>query len=645
MTRNLGAILGIITMIFYACAGMTKKPRNLKSADENLHVQIGTDAMGQPFFLVYHQDALLLDTSYLGVRLEDLDMSQNMSIREISPAKVVVDNYRLLHGKKADIQYEALQYQIIFEHSDGYPLVYLFNLSKDGLAFSYQIPDARLDTVSVLQEIATYGFLDATMAWMQPMSEAKSGWRETNPSYEEHYLLEVPFSTQSPIGEGFVFPALFRTDSTWLLLSEANVHRNYCGSRLRYDSTLNAMSLSFPQAAEVFPGGALHPNGRTPFVSPWRTIAIGTLADIVGSTLGTDLATPASTLDTDFIKGGLSSWSWVLLKDDFTNYETSRAFIDYAAEMNWPYCLIDADWDWKIGYDRMQELIDYAATKDVRILLWYNSSGSWNSTTYTPKNKLVDPRERKAEVARLQQMGVAGLKVDFFGGDGQSMIAYYHDILQDAADHQLMLNFHGATLPRGWHRTYPNLMTVEAIKGQEFITFEQANADMQPSHCTVIPFTRNVYDPMDFTPMVLDSIPNIERRTTSSFELALPILFTSGIQHIAEIPAGMQKMPIHLQEFLQDIPTLWDESKLLQGFPGKEVVLGRRKGSTWFIVGINGEQKPKSVELDLEFAEFTTGILYSDNGGDIPQRTSFATSRLDVQIPAYGGFVIKLEKE
>ena len=298
-------------------------------------------------------------------------------------------------------------------------------------------------------------------------------------------------------------------NDNWVLISETNVHRNYCGSKLQFDEELEALRVTFPQEEERFPGGELYPNGNLPMMSPWRTLAVGQLGNIVENTLGTDLAAPAITAKVDYVKSGLSSWSWVLLKDDFTNYETSRKFIDYAAAMHWPYCLIDADWDWKIGYEKMQELVDYAAEKKVKILLWYNSSGDWNSTTYTPKSKLVDPQDRKKEFARLQQMGVAGCKIDFFGGDGQSMIAYYHDILKDAADHDLMVNFHGATLPRGWHRTYPNLMTVEAIKGEEFITFEQVNADRQPSHCAVIPFTRNVYDPMDFTPMVLDSIPNI----------------------------------------------------------------------------------------------------------------------------------------
>ncbi|MCB0643307.1 MAG: glycoside hydrolase family 97 catalytic domain-containing protein, partial [Phaeodactylibacter sp.] len=211
----------------------------------------------------------------------------------------------------------------------------------------------------------------------------------------------------------------------------------------------------------------------------------------------------------------------------------------------------------------------------------------------------------------------------------------------DAADHQLLLNFHGATLPRGWHRTYPNLMTVEAIKGQEFITFEQVNADLQPAHCAVIPFTRNVYDPMDFTPMVLDSIPNIRRRTTTAFELALPILFTSGVQHIAEIPEGMRKMPQPVVELLKSIPTQWDESRFLEGYPGKFICLARRKGDTWYIVGINGETSDRTFDLDLSFTGNAAGTLFFDGDSDLPANRRLEMGPVQIAVQPHGGFLIK----
>jgi hypothetical protein len=262
---------------------------------------------------------------------------------------------------------------------------------------------------------------------------------------------------------------------------------------------------------------------------------------------------------------------------------------------------------------------------------------------------MLTHESRVAEFDRLKAIGVAGLKVDFFGGDGQSMIGYYHDILTDAAPYGFAMNFHGATLPRGWQRTYPHLMTMEAIRGLEFVTFEQANADQEPTHATVLPFTRNVFDPMDFTPVVLDRIRNIERRTTSAFELALSVLFTSGVQHYAEIPEGMAKAPTYVREFLQHVPSVWDDTKFLDGYPGKFVVLARQGDGRWYAAGINAEDAPRTLALELkELGGMNTGTLITDgDGGNLSFRTKRvelgSDKALEVTLAPRGGFVLVLE--
>lgn len=635
----------VIYTLLFACLFVVwscelEQNTTLTNAEKSISVELGFDAAQSPFYTIKYLDKIVLDTSYLGLKTEGEDFSKNLKLTNISKTKTITDNYSMLHGKQQNIHYEAEQYVITYENKNGHTLECVLNISKNGVAFKYILPKG--ENIKIIAENTTYGFdKTSTKSWLQPMSRAKTGWKQTNPSYEEHYKIGVPIDTKSEIGEGYVYPALFESAETWLLISEANLHRNYCGTRLVFDDEIGQMRVTFPQEEEVFPNGELLPNGKMPFETPWRIIAIGDLKTVTESTLGTDLAAPAIEMNTDFVSSGLASWSWVLLKDDFTNYETSMKFIDYASEMNWQYCLIDADWDKKIGYKKMQELVDYAKTKNVKILLWFNSSGIWNETTYSPKGELVTAKLRKATFGKLEKMGVAGVKVDFFGGDGQSMIAYYHDMFKDAADHNLLVNCHGATLPRGWHRTYPNLMTIEAIKGQEFITFFQENADLQPSHCAVIPFTRNVFDPMDFTPMVLHKIPNIERKTTMAFELALPTLFTSGVQHIAETPEGMTNVPEFVVNYLKDIPTQWDEMKFISGYPGKEVVIARRKSKTWFISGINGEATEKSFDLDLSFAENSTGVLFEDDEQTISQK-EIQNEKLKITVQAYGGFVIKI---
>jgi hypothetical protein len=298
----------------------------------------------------------------------------------------------------------------------------------------------------------------------------------------------------------------------------------------------------------------------------------------------------------------------------------------------------------------MKELVDYAAAKNVGMLVWYNSAGDWNTVKYTPKGKLLTPQSRAAEFGRLQKMGIKGVKIDFFGGDGQSVIKYYLEILNDAAKYKLMVNFHGATLPRGWHRTYPNLVTTEAVRGFEMITFGQADADLEATHCAMLPFTRNAFDPMDFTPMNLYKIPTkVVRKTTGSFELALSVLFLSGIQHFAESPEGMSHIPDHVKTFLRELPDQWAESKFIDGYPGKLIVVARKSAKgQWYVSGINGENTPKELTLDLSSLKSAKGGQLITDG---EEEHSFASraisaaevSRFPVKIKPNGGFVIVLQ--
>jgi len=634
-------VLIIVLSLLSVSCNQKKESLQFENEKQTLKVNFSLDSNRTPYYQVLYNNKIILDTSQLGIIREDANFYTDMSIINIDGPNAIKDSYTMLQGKQKNITYLANQYTVHLKNKTGNLMDIIFQLSDDGIAFRYNFPETSSDLKKIAEEKTTYNLINNTSAWLQPMSKAKTGWESTNPSYEEHYEMDVPVNTKSQIGEGWVYPALFKSGTTWLLVSESGLNENYCGSRLTYNDAAKALQVTFPQKEEIFPNGALNPESKLPWHTPWRIITMGSLNTITQSTLGTDVADKAIDMDTSFIKSGLSSWSWVLLKDNFTNFETSLKFIDYASKMNWAYCLIDADWDTKIGYEKMQELADYAKIKDVKLLVWYNSAGSWNTTPYHPKSKLLTHQDRENEFTKLNQMGIAGVKVDFFGGDGQSMIAYYHDILKDAAKHKLMVNFHGATLPRGWQRTYPNLMTVEAINGEEFITFTQETADLQPSHCAMIPFTRNVFDPMDFTPMVLDAIPNIKRRTTPAFELALPVLFLSGIQHIAEIPEGMAKQPQYVIDYLKNIPTNWDSAKFIEGYPGKDIIMAREKDGTWFIVGINGENKPKEFTIDLSFIAKEIGYIITEDDNGFIQKNIKPTAKLTVNMKAYGGFVMK----
>ncbi len=371
---------------------------------------------------------------------------------------------------------------------------------------------------------------------------------------------------------------------------------------------------------------------------------IGRLNDIVENTMVTDLSEPSRIENIDFVKPGLAAWSWGIEKDNSVNYDRQKQYIDYASSMTWEYVLIDVEWDKRIGYDRIQELIDYGKSKNVGIILWYNSSGDWNETHYTPKSALLEKDARRAEFERISKMGVKGVKVDFWPGDGPSAIQYYYDMMQDAADYKLLVNFHGTTVPRGWSRTYPNLMTLESIKGFEFITFAQETADLAPQHCATAVFSRNVVGPMDFTPVCFGEIPGIQRRTSNGFEIALTVLFQSGIQHYVETPESMVKQPDYVQEYMKQVPRVWDDIKLIEGFPAKYAVFARKAGGKWYVAGINAETTVKSLDLDLSKLNIQgEGIMIAD--GDTNRTFSQKTVTLDngklkVEVQPNGGFVI-----
>jgi hypothetical protein len=630
-----------------ASTAFAASPSALTSPDRHISVQLN-ESPGKPLTYTVSRDGKpVLLASDLGLQLQGADLAGALTIAASSKVSTVTDKYQMATGKKRDITYSANEQTYSVQNAQKQKMDIVFRVSNDGVAFRYIVAEPSLPRKKLIQERTTFALPTSAKAWLQPIAVAQTGWGRTNPSYEEHYQMDIPVGTASPSPAGWVFPALFKAGDNWLAISEAGMDGSFQGSRLAADSKGGKYSIGNPMKEEVFPDRGLMADVEGTLTSPWRLMALGSLSTVVGSTLGTDLAAPAIAFDKQLVKPGHASWSWALLKDDATVYDVQKKFIDYAADMKWDYTLVDADWDRKIGYEKMKELADYATTKNVGVLVWYNSSGPWNSTEYSPKSKLLTHEQRVAEFKRLRQMGVKGVKIDFFNGDAQSMIAYYVDILNDAAAAGLLVNFHGATLPRGWTRTWPNLMTMEAVRGFEFTTFEQADEDKMPAHAAMMPFARNLFDPMDFTPMVFGDIPKIKRTGTNGFELATSVLYVSGIQHFAEVPEGMATVPAYVKSFLQELPRSWDDSRLVDGFPGKYAVVARRAGDTWYIAGINATGADKALTLDLSFAGGKQGTIIADgNEGErsFSQRSIPAGKKAAVTIKPHGGFVMTIKQ-
>lgn len=642
--RGLAAVLAL----GLAATSPAPRPIQVASPDGHIVVRVVLDALGQPSYAIERDGRSVLEPSRLGLVRDDGDFSRGLRMTGSSAVGSVKDDYEVLTTKRRVNRYRANRRVIHFRVATGEPIDVTFQVSNDGVAFRYTFPDSSSTPHELREERTSFYLPQDAHAWIQPIAQAKTGFGNSNPSYEEHYLKDVAVGVRSPTGVGWVYPALFRTGDTWLLVSESGLDRNYAGTRLRSDSPNGEYTIGFPDPREGMNGGPVNPRSTLPWRTPWRVIVVGSLRTVAESMLGVDVADPARAATGATMVPGKASWSWPLMGDGATSFEVQRRFVDYAADMGWRYCLVDALWDTQIGDAKMAELLAYARVKNVHILLWYNSAGDWNTTPQTPRDRMLTHEKRVAEFARLRELGVAGVKVDFFGGDGQSVIAYYHDIIEDAAAYGLLVNFHGATLPRGWERTYPNLMTMEAVRGLEYVTFSQDNADAEPSHAAMLPFTRNVFDPMDFTPVVLDRIRRIERRTSSAFELALSVLFTSGIQHYAEIPEGMAKAPSYVRDFLRTVPNVWDDVRFLDGYPGRYVIMARRSGDRWFVAGINADSTERTLTLDLRDIPGAGGTLITDDGeGNLSfQRSTVQfTARRTMQIlmAPRGGFVLAVD--
>lgn len=641
MRKLLGGIISLF--VIGTLASCSTKQDSLASPNGKITVEINQDSAKVLRYTVKKDGVTVIEPSALGLVRNDADFS-SLEVVNIGKKRDIQQTYATPAEKRVNNSFHANEWDIKVKNPEGKEMIITFHLSDNGVAFRYAFDETTTDEKTIEKENTSFKFAPLAKAWLHPHDDVKNCWAQTCPSYEDNYITDINVGTEAPKKAGWSFPALYKTGETWVLLTEAGLKPSYCGTRLAQNSPNGEYFIEFPQQGEsVKPIDPVTPISKLPLNSPWRVIMLGGLNDIVESSIVTDLSEASRIENIDFVKPGLAAWSWGIEKDNSVNYDRQKQYIDYASSMTWEYVLIDVEWDKRIGYDKMQELINYGKSKNVGIILWYNSSGDWNTTHYTPKSALLEKDARRTEFERISKMGVKGIKVDFWPGDAPSAIQYYYDMLQDAADYKLLINFHGTTVPRGWSRTFPNLMTMESIKGFEFITFSQETADLAPEHCATAIFARNVVGPMDFTPVCFGEIPGIQRKSSNGFEIALTVLFQSGIQHFVETPESMAKQPDYVQEYMKNVPRAWDDIKLIDGFPSKYGVIARKSGDKWYIAGINAETEVKTLELDLSGLDISKeGSMITDgdtNRTFSQKQVSTKDGKLIVDIQPNGGFV------
>ena len=477
------------------------------------------------------------------------------------------------------------------------------------------------------------------------------GWKRTKPSYEEEYKADAPMNVRSQYGHGYTFPCLFHVgENGWALISETGVDSKYCASHLS-DATADGLyTIAFPMPEENNGNGTTAPGLALPGSTPWRTITVGeNLKPIVETTIPWDVVEPLYETEHTY-KMGRGTWSWILWQDGSINFDDQKKYVDLAAAMGYEYVLIDNWWDTNIGRERMKDFIDYAHSKNVDVFLWYSSSGYWNDIVQGPTNYMDNPIIRKKEMKWLHNMGVKGIKVDFFGGDKQETMRLYESILSDADDNGLMVIFHGCTIPRGWERMYPNYVGSEAVLASENLIFQQHFCDEEAFNACLHPFIRNTIGCMEFGGAFLNKRLNRNndggsmRKTTDVFQLATAVLFQNPIQNFALAPNNLTDAPQVCLDFMKQVPTTWDETRFIDGYPGKYVVLARRHGNQWYIAGINAQKEPLKLKLNLSMCNKGDKVmLYQDDKKRNPYTENITLKKnneLSITIQAQGGFLL-----
>lgn len=642
--------LKLLVWLFALSGPLAAQSVSVNGPDGKLQLTVSCpSANGEVSYAVTYNGKQMLESSPLGMETNVGDFYRGLQLKEhkVTALDTVYEQSRI---KASHIHYRANELLCSFVNGEGKNVQITFRVSNNDVAFRYTLPrEQGKGSVTVNSERTGFRFPSQTTTFLCPQSDAMIGWKRTKPSYEEEYKADAPMNERSGYGHGYTFPCLFKVgDDGWVLLSETGVDSRYCGSRLS-DWDNGVYRIAFPMPEENNGNGTVSPAFSLPGSTPWRTVTVGeTLKPIVETTVPWDVVEPRYTTTHDY-KPGRGTWSWILWQDGSINYDDQVRYVDLAAAMGYEYVLIDNWWDNNIGRDRMEQFVKYARSKGVEVFLWYSSSGYWNDIEQSPVNRMDNSIARKQEMRWLQSLGVKGIKVDFFGGDKQETLRLYEEILSDADDHGLMVIFHGCTLPRGWERMYPNYVGSEAVLASENLVFSQHFCDNEAFNATLHPFIRNAVGCMEFGGVFLNKRLNRSndggtiRRTTDIFQLATAVLFQNPIQNFALAPNNLTDAPQICLDFMKQVATTWDETRFIDGYPGRYIVLARRHGNTWYIAAANATAEPLKLKLDLPMLAGQEVSLYSDDKKMQPQlklQKIKTDGSLQLTVQPQGGAVI-----
>ncbi len=635
-----------IFLILPSCSEKSSNQWELSSPSGELKLTVMRTESGEVRYNLKNGDRTVIEESPMGMEFYEASFTKGLELIAENEYLNRKDNYTMFTGKHVENQISWNEKQFKFSNQQQQEMLISFRLFDDGLAFQYEFEKPEAISYQIKEELTGFKIPTNGYAWMHPY-DTISSW---SPAYETYYQNKIPVSTESPSNKnGWAFPMLFNTGNDWTLITGANMPEGYTGMMVDGTPENGLYTLLLPKEEEAMGVCSSEASFTLPFFTPWRVIITG---DRPGAVVESNMVFHVSEgnvlQDTSWIEPGRAAWSWWSESESPRNFSRLKEFVDFTAEMGWEYFLVDANWS-EMRWGNLERLAEYAKNQSVGLMVWYNSGGPHNEVTEQPRDLMHLRETRREEFAKLQQWGIKGIKVDFFQSDKACIMQQYHDILKDAADFELLVNFHGSTIPRGWERTYPNLMTMESVKGAEAYRFASDYPVTAPWHNTILPFTRNVVGSMDYTPVTF-SESFYPKTTTHAHELALAVVFESGIQHFADSDESYLSQPDFVIDYLKNVPVAWDDTRLVEGYPGEMVVMARKKNNKWYVSGINGQNKPVDLDLNLDFLSAGSYKFTIIGDGETPaefyreEKTITRNAKPQVKMLERGGFSSIIEK-
>lgn len=564
------------------------------------------DTTGTLSLAVSRGGRTVIEPSPVGIVTEQADLSQDLRFLHRKD-RLIDERYRTKSGKRLDRRVRMNETRLSFAGSGGARLDLVVRASADGVAYRYVLP-AGYGYGDVLGETSAFNLPTDASAWL-------GTYRVDNEGQFARYT-----AATAPTGE-YSDQALFATDGGYTLLAESDLTGTYSGARLAHDRGTGTYRIKLAD-------DRVHTDGL--LATPWRAMVTGDLATVTRSTFTDDLAPASKVADPSWIRPGTVLWTWLAGgKEAGQSLAAQKAYVDYAAERHWPYEAVDAGWyfktdewdttdpDWQTN-SWMPELVDYARAKGVGIIVWIH------------QRDLDTPDERARWLPTLERWGVKGVKIDFMNSEAQPMLQWYDAILTQTAAHHLMVDFHGSTIPKGIQRTWPQVMTLEGVAGEEKRTNTAA-------HLTTLPFTRNVIGSMDFTPGAFQRVGL--RPNSDAAETGLAVVYESGLQMFAGTPESYDARPL-ARAFYDQLPAAWDDTRLLAGQPGQEAVLARRSGDRWFLGGVYaGAAHSADVPLTIGPGRWLVETIRDGTDGLVQDRQVLhGGDTLAVDVVTNGGF-------